>query len=46
MMQYHHSQFESSVNSEYSKTPLKLNNHETEFESSVNSEYSKTPVGR
>ena len=38
--------FESSVNSEYSKT----NNHETDrppgFESSVNSEYSKTEMQR
>ena len=36
--------FESSVNSEYSKTQTKKYEQEIEFESSVNSEYSKTPI--
>ena len=34
--------FESSVNSEYSKTKYDADLVEVEFESSVNSEYSKT----
>ena len=34
--------FESSVNSEYSKTAGQVTNKELMFESSVNSEYSKT----
>ena len=34
--------FESSVNSEYSKTSLSITVHLIMFESSVNSEYSKT----
>ena len=36
--------FESSVNSEYSKTFSQEANQECEFESSVNSEYSKTAL--
>ena len=38
--------FESSVNSEYSKTELNLTNEQAKFESSVNSEYSKTLLKR
>ena len=34
--------FESSVNSEYSKTMVKYSHSFQSFESSVNSEYSKT----
>ena len=34
--------FESSVNSEYSKTYYEITKPENQFESSVNSEYSKT----
>ena len=36
--------FESSVNSEYSKTPSYKRSSARRFESSVNSEYSKTTV--
>ena len=36
--------FESSVNSEYSKTMLKVKIYTARFESSANSEYSKTEV--
>ena len=37
-------EFESSVNSEYSKTPASVRRYRLKFESSVNSEYSKTEV--